>query len=274
MKSTFHGGITYQGFSTGSGKSTGVPCAAWPVPPDHRIGVAASAPEPCSVPWPDNFSEDEMKWQYQSVTSGMQLEAGTPAEDVDLMTATSGDDLLPDEGAARQTWAARTGDETEEDEAEEDKPRAKRSLPGLPEFVTTLIVRNIPYVCTQTDLQEEWPIRHFAYDYLHLPLDTRNRPLGYAFLNFLEPLHASEFYSQWHGQFLMKHHFSKSLSVTVAHRQGRHANLLGVKGNNLKAGVPVVFQGGIRLTKEEVLQAIETAKRSMAKPSGGEGRFQ
>jgi len=115
MKSTFHGGITYQGFSTGSGKSTGVPCAAWPVPPDHRIGVAASAPEPCSVPWPDNFSEDEMKWQYQSVTSGMQLEAGTPAEDVDLMTATSGDDLLPDEGAARQTWAARTGDETEED---------------------------------------------------------------------------------------------------------------------------------------------------------------
>lgn len=258
IKATFHGGA-YQGCSTGIGNFgvPSLPCCAWPVPLNRHVGVAASAPEPCSVPWPDNFNDVEME-----VT-------GVPMKDVNLLTPIGGDDLPPDEDAARQMRPARKGDETEE-----NTPRAKRCLHGLPDFVTTLIIRNIPYSCTQTDLQEEWPIRRFAYDYLHLPLDTRNRPLGYAYVNFVEPVQASAFQLRWHGRFLPKHHFSKSLSVTVAHRQGKHANLLCVKGNNLKAGVPVLFHGGIRLTKEEVLQVIETAKRSVVKSSSGEGRFQ
>lgn len=254
-----HDGV-YQGCSTG-GKFNGFPCAVLPMPSDHRVGVTESAPEPCSIPWPDHFNDPEMKSQYESVTSGS-------VEEVNLMMPMGGDDLTPDD-VARQMWPA-----SEDEASVEEMPRAKRRLQGLPVSVTTLIIRNIPYSCTQTDLQEEWPIRNFAYDYLHLPLDTRSRPLGYAYVNFLEPCHASAFQSRWHGRFLMKHHFSKSLSVTVAHRQGKHANLLCVKGNNLKAGVPVLFQGGIRLTKEEVLRIIETAKASTAKPFYGDGRFQ
>lgn len=245
--------IAHECFSTDSDRFSEGEIATRPMLPEDHVADPVSAPEPCSVPWPDSFNDAEVKCQYSSMFSGRSLEA---VEDVKLMTPTVGDDWPPDKGVARQMWQAGS------DEAGEDKPRAKRRLHGLPEFVTTLIVRNIPYSCTQTDLQEEWPIDHFAYDYLHLPLDTRSRPLGYAYVNFLEPVYAAEFQSRWHGQFLTKHHFSKSLSVTVAHRQGKHANLLCVKGNNLKAGVPVLFRGGIGLSKEEVLQAIELAKGS------------
>jgi len=245
----------------------GLACTSWPLPQRRYIGGATSAPEPCSVPWPDNFNDSELRWQYQTPTSETQLEPQMPVEGV--VTATFVYDLPSDDDSAKQTWLDGNDDETGE-----NNPRAKRRLHSLPGLVTTLIVRNIPYSCTQADLQEEWPMNHFPYDYLHLPLDARNRPLGYAYINFVLPIHASAFHVRWHGQFLTKHHFSKSLSVTVAHRQGKHANLTCVKGNNLRVGVPALFQGGIKLTDEEVLQAIQMAKRSMVKPSFCEGHFQ
>jgi len=265
MDATTHGDA-FRRYGAVGGKFMGLACTSWPLPPGCCMGDASSAPEACSVPWPDNFNDSEETWQYQTMTSGTQLEAELPVEEV--VTAMFSYDL-PSDDAAKQTWLVEN-----EDETGEDNSRAKRRFHSLPDFVTTLIVRNIPYSYTQADLEEEWPMRHFPYDYLHLPLDARNRPLGYAYINFLFPMHASAFHVRWHGRFLTKHHFSKSLSVTVAHRQGKHANLTCVKGNNLRVGLPALFQGGIKLTDEEALQAIQMAKRSMVKPSFCEGRFQ
>jgi len=230
--------------------------------------VATQSPEPCSVPWPDNFDDSEVRLRYQTVTSQTQLEAQMPLEGT--VTVLLADGLSTnDKDAARQTWQAR-----EDDQIDEDNPRAKRHLHRLPDFVTTLIIRNIPNSCTQADLQEEWTRHEFPYDYLHLPLDTRNRPLGYAYINFVLPVHASAFYLRWHGRFPTKHHFSKSLSVTVAHGQGTHVNLMCVKGNNLKVGVPALFRGGSKLTDEEVLRVILMAKSSMMQNRFTERRFQ
>jgi len=259
----------HQGCRVVGGTLRGIPCTSWPVPSNYDLGGLKSAPEPCSVPWPDSFNVVEANWQCQLVMPGKRLEAEVPLEgEVTPMPSLFDVDLLLDDDCAQQMWAAGN------DGMEEDKPPAKRRLNNLPGLVTTLIVRNVPYACTQADLQVEWPIQQFAYDYLHLPLDTRSRPLGYAYLNFVLPIHASTFHLRWHGRFLTKHHFSKSLSVTEAHRQGKHANLACVKGNNLKLGVPALFRGAIKLSNEEVLQVIEACKRSTAKLPFTETHFQ
>jgi len=229
---------------------------------------ATPPPEACSVPWPDNFYDSEVRRQCQTPTSEVHVEAEMPGEGT--LTVVCADDLPTDDGDA----ASLTRLASKDDETEEGNPRAKRLLHRLPDFVTTLIIRNIPYSCSQADLEEEWLMRDFPYDYLHLPLDARNRPLGYAYINFILPIHASAFHSRWHGRFLTKHHFAKSLSVTVAHRQGAHVNLMCVKGNNLKVGVPALFRGGNKLTNEEVLQVIHMVKRSAMQQCCSELRFQ
>lgn len=105
-----------------------------------------------------------------------------------------------------------------------DGPHAERSSEA-----TTLMVRNIPESCTTEMLLEEWPIDG-SWDFLYLPMTSGGRAaLGYAFVNFTSPAHASAFAACWQGQRLSRFTTGRRLKVTVADVQGFDANVLELK---------------------------------------------
>eukprot|EP00421_Protoceratium_reticulatum_P001246 CAMPEP_0168362200 /NCGR_PEP_ID=MMETSP0228-20121227/3056_1 /TAXON_ID=133427 /ORGANISM="Protoceratium reticulatum, Strain CCCM 535 (=CCMP 1889)" /LENGTH=111 /DNA_ID=CAMNT_0008374895 /DNA_START=1 /DNA_END=332 /DNA_ORIENTATION=- len=97
---------------------------------------------------------------------------------------------------------------------------------------TTLVVRNIPFACSQEELLREWPVDG-SYNYLHLPYNAfRQRHSGYAYINFLNSRLAANFQERWHGRFLSMP-FEKSLSVREADMQGWRPNLACIKAKSV-----------------------------------------
>jgi len=110
----------------------------------------------------------------------------------------------------------------------------KRSMVDIPQDVTTVAVRNVPWNYTQEDLVEAWPPTD-CYDYLHLPRDSRgNRTTTYAFVNFISREKAQEFAERWHGRFMPDHQAPTSLSIAVANTQGLEENMARVTARQLK----------------------------------------
>lgn len=139
---------------------------------------------------------------------------------------------------------------SEESIAEPDMEHAREVAGaggGLSGHVSVMI-RRIPFKYTQNKLMGELNSSGFrdTYDFFYLPLDHRhpgNR--GFAFINFISPQWAQEFYSKYHGQKFKHFDDGAALSVFPADVQGfqetvNHYFAGGPKKKN--QGEPVILK--------------------------------
>ena len=103
---------------------------------------------------------------------------------------------------------------------------------------TTIMIRNIPIKYTDEILNETFKDFHGKYDCLYMPYDyEKNGNKGYAFINFVNPLHILLFYEKFNGKKWMHFESSKICELNMAHFQGvneiqKHAkNFKGLKKN-------------------------------------------
>lgn len=101
---------------------------------------------------------------------------------------------------------------------------------------TTLMIRNIPIKYTDEMLQKELKCFENKYDCLYMPFDyEKNGNKGYAFINFVNPLHILLFYELFHGKSWNYFESKKICELNLANFQGineikRHAkNYKGIK---------------------------------------------
>lgn len=89
---------------------------------------------------------------------------------------------------------------------------------------TTCMLKNIPNKYTQKMLIELLNESHFAtFDFLYLRMDFSNEcNVGYAFVNFIDPLVVASFYKKVNGKGWLKYSSSKIAELTYASIQGMH----------------------------------------------------
>ena len=104
---------------------------------------------------------------------------------------------------------------------------------------TTVMIRNIPIKYTDDILIEALKEFSGKYDCLYMPYDfEKNGNKGYAFINFVNPLHILYFYEKFSGKKWVLFESSKICELNVAHFQGiyeiqKHAkNYKGYKKPN------------------------------------------
>eukprot|EP00419_Tripos_fusus_P000485 CAMPEP_0172677970 /NCGR_PEP_ID=MMETSP1074-20121228/15047_1 /TAXON_ID=2916 /ORGANISM="Ceratium fusus, Strain PA161109" /LENGTH=260 /DNA_ID=CAMNT_0013495905 /DNA_START=108 /DNA_END=890 /DNA_ORIENTATION=- len=228
-------------------------------------GKTSPPPEPFAVPVPTRFIDatDDDRQQKELETEllfKVQAWRSEEEKDAELEESRVRKNHVPvvDSMVGHQCVSVRGGMFTE------DLPRRKRHLEPFPDWVRTVVIRNIPYSCTMDDLENDWP-PDGSYDYIHMPCDSRKLPLGYVYINFVSPRYAAAFQARWHGRFLAAHFYCKSLSVAVATRQGLCANLASVKSNYGGAELPWLFRGRTRLTVAEVLEELDASRRQLGK---------
>ena len=86
---------------------------------------------------------------------------------------------------------------------------------------TTVMIRNIPIKYTDEILNESLVEFHGKYDCLYLPYDyEKNGNKGYAFINFINPLHILYFYEKFNGKKWDLFESSKICELNCAHFQG------------------------------------------------------
>jgi len=88
---------------------------------------------------------------------------------------------------------------------------------------TTLMLRNIPNKYKLNDLVKEIDKSFWGkYDYINLPIDyERKLNLGYAFINFVDPLHIILFYETYHNKRWNLYKSDKKMDMTYADKQGK-----------------------------------------------------
>ena len=104
---------------------------------------------------------------------------------------------------------------------------------------TTVMIRNIPIKYTDKILNEELEEFKGKYDCLYVPYDyEKNGNKGYAFINFIHPLHILYFYEKFNGKKWKYFESLKICELNFAHFQGineiqKHAkNYKGLKKPN------------------------------------------
>jgi hypothetical protein len=97
--------------------------------------------------------------------------------------------------------------------------------------VTTVMLRNIPNRYTRDMLINRLNNRYKGtYDFVYLPIDFKSKVnVGYAFINFREPVMAARFIQEFHGAKTKKclpgFSSAKICEVSYARVQGKEANL-------------------------------------------------
>ena len=101
---------------------------------------------------------------------------------------------------------------------------------------TTIMIRNIPIKYTDEILNETFKDFHGKYDCLYMPYDyEKNGNKGYAFINFVNPLHILLFHERFNGKKWVHFESPKICELNMAHFQGvneiqKHAkNFKGLK---------------------------------------------
>ena len=86
---------------------------------------------------------------------------------------------------------------------------------------TTIMIRNIPIKYTDNILNETFKEFHGKYDCLYMPYDHEKKGnKGYAFINFVNPLHILLFYEKFNGEKWIHFESSKICELNMAHFQG------------------------------------------------------
>jgi len=124
---------------------------------------------------------------------------------------------------------------------------------------TTLMIKNIPNKYNSLSLLEEINV-HFKgkYDFFYLPLDFNNNcNLGFAFINFVDPLHILLFYDLFCKKKWKKFKSDKICELAYAKFQGKKelashfekSSVMSTSGDNKK---PMIFQVDNPLPKVEL----------------------
>jgi hypothetical protein len=86
---------------------------------------------------------------------------------------------------------------------------------------TTVMIRNIPIKYTDQILTNALSEFNGKYDCLYMPYDyEKNGNKGYAFINFVNPLHILYFYEKFNGKRWVHFESAKICELNVAHFQG------------------------------------------------------
>ena len=86
---------------------------------------------------------------------------------------------------------------------------------------TTIMIRNIPIKYTENILNDTFKEFHGKYDCLYMPYDYEKKGnKGYAFINFINPLHILLFYEKFNGQKWVHFESPKICELNMAHFQG------------------------------------------------------
>ena len=86
---------------------------------------------------------------------------------------------------------------------------------------TTVMIRNIPIKYTDEILIDDINEFNGKYDCLYMPYDyEKNGNKGYAFINFVNPLHILYFYEKFNGKKWIHFESSKICELNCAHFQG------------------------------------------------------
>merc|ERR1719487_2081934 len=89
-----------------------------------------------------------------------------------------------------------------------------------------------------------------TYDFFYLPMDVHNRSnVGYAFINFVDPIYAMRCFTAFNGYKFQKYHSKKICAVSPAHLQGfeknvahfQHRAVMNARDNQYR---PVVLRSG------------------------------
>jgi len=96
---------------------------------------------------------------------------------------------------------------------------------------TTIMIRHIPNKYSTTSLLEEINIEFKGkFDFFYLPMDYDNQcNLGYAFVNFVDPLHVLQFYSQYKSRKWKKYKSHKECDLSYAKFQGKNRTYLSFR---------------------------------------------
>ena len=113
---------------------------------------------------------------------------------------------------------------------------------------TTVMIRHIPNRYTYQTLQDEINVVcKDKYDFLYLPLDSENNcNLGYAFINFINPLHIVRFYEMFKSRKWLRFNSYKECDLSFAKFQGKTALTSNYEKNiNTKVDkrkIPLIFE--------------------------------
>jgi hypothetical protein len=85
------------------------------------------------------------------------------------------------------------------------------------------MLRNIPNKYTLNNILEEINSSFWGkFDYINLPIDyERKLNLGYAFINFVDPMHIILFYETYHLKKWSKYKSDKKMDMSYADKQGK-----------------------------------------------------
>mmetsp|Transcript_30624 Transcript_30624/g.64979 ORF Transcript_30624/g.64979 Transcript_30624/m.64979 type:complete len:257 (-) Transcript_30624:344-1114(-) len=138
------------------------------------------------------------------------------------------------EDAASTTASGRSSPALSFAPSEEDEPAAQDLAPALVALLqrpeagnTTVMVKNIPFSCTQRLVLRHWSRQGLtgAVDLFYLPMDLKRKVnMGYAFANFTSEAHAQQFCATVDGLRLEEFRKAKPLKTCVARVQGFNAN--------------------------------------------------
>ena len=122
---------------------------------------------------------------------------------------------------------------------------------------TTIILKNITNKYKLNDLVKEIDKSFWGkYDYINLPIDyERKLNLGYAFINFVDPLHIILFYETYHNKRWSLYKSYKKMDMAYADKQGKkdinckdeqtyyaqHDNRFNFKSLNPKVQIPIRY---------------------------------
>jgi hypothetical protein len=124
---------------------------------------------------------------------------------------------------------------------------------------TTIMIRHIPNKYTIQSILEEINL-DFAnkFDLFYLPIDYQNHcNLGFAFINFVDPMHIVQFYDTFRGKKWKKFNSEKICELAFAKFQGKkdliaHFEKGAVMNLDSEEKRPVILQTPNPLPKIEV----------------------
>lgn len=113
---------------------------------------------------------------------------------------------------------------------------------------TTIMIRHIPNKYSYQNLLEEINSTcKDKYDFFYLPLDSENNcNLGYAFINFINPLHIIYFYNVFKSRKWLHYNSYKECDLSFAKYQGKSELTSNIERNMGKSGdrrrLPMIFE--------------------------------
>ena len=113
---------------------------------------------------------------------------------------------------------------------------------------TTVMIRHIPNRYSYQNLQDEINlVCKNNYDFLYLPIDSENNcNLGYAFINFINPLHIVNFYFAFKSRKWLYYNSLKECDLSFAKFQGKTELTSNFEKNMSKSDdkrrIPLIFE--------------------------------